>query len=1022
MDAMTRAPLIGRDAQLRELASAVGVDGQEAGVVLLGGDAGVGKTRLLQALAELARSGRLVVAGHCTDFGDSGLAYLPFTELLGALASEAGPTVETAMSRYTALDRLLPRHRLRSVAMKSHGDSTTADSLSDDDDGDHVRTRTELSGHQPYVQTSRADLFAAVHALFDEVAAHQPLLLVVEDAHWADQATRELLTYLFSRPFRHPVSLVVSYRSDDVHRRHPLRASLAEWARLPGLHRMQLAPLPATDVRRLLRTLHPAPLPEADVQAIVGRADGNAFFAEELLRVAEAGGVALPDDLASLLLVRLDQLDDGTRAVVRAAAVAGRRVSHSLLGAVLQQEGQRADDLDRALRQAVESNVLEPRGDSYVFRHALLAEAVYDDLLPGERLRLHAAYVAVLRSGAVPGTAAELARHARAARDDEVAVNASIEAGDEAMQVGAPEDAAAHYQVALELTAAQPVTSDELVVRAADALIAAGEPHRASKILANAVRCLDPDADPLVRVRLLIELASTAHLADVDVDPFELSAQAMALLDEPGAPRDGTDGTEPRRVAVLRADALATHAKAAVGRVSDDIAAGLARQALDLATAQELSSIAASAALVLARLDEESGDPESAHARLDEILRQARADGEVSGQIKALHLIGRLRYDTGDMPLARAAYSRATALATDALRPWSPYAIDSRGLAGLVAYVTGDWDDALRIVDVGGESPPPVAEAYLTAIRLTVEAGRGAPTARELVESVRWWWTRDGTTAIISGGAAIDLYGDAHDLDGALAAHDDVVEAVRRLWPGSTMWARIRLAGLALGQLANAVGRTPRSELTGLAARGAALVESAQSVWEAVGSLDGPLHVEAKAWRTRTEAEHARLRWLTGVDAPDEAVLVALWQQAVSDFGRFGHVFEVARCQARLAAVLHATGQAAQARELTAAAAESARRLGALPLLAELRLVGGQPARDSSNGATKSAAEGALTAREQEILALVAQGHTNAQIGRRLFISSKTVSVHVSNVMAKLGARGRTEAVAIARRDGVLVD
>src|SRR5207342_3458990 len=148
-----------------------------------------------------------------------------------------------------------------------------------------------------------------------------PVLLVIEDCHWADQSTRDLLSFLFSRPFNGPVAIVASYRSDDLHRRHPLRRATAEWARIPGIARMQLAPLGASDVRKLVKQLHPNPLREGDLAGIVERAEGNAFFVEEL--VGAAWGDGLPDDLADLLLVRLEKLGELSKQVVRTASVAG---------------------------------------------------------------------------------------------------------------------------------------------------------------------------------------------------------------------------------------------------------------------------------------------------------------------------------------------------------------------------------------------------------------------------------------------------------------------------------------------------------------------------------------------------------------------------------------------------------------------------------------------------------------------------------------------------------------------------
>jgi DNA-binding NarL/FixJ family response regulator len=171
---------------------------------------------------------------------------------------------------------------------------------------------------------------------------------------------------------------------------------------------------------------------------------------------------------------------------------------------------------------------------------------------------------------------------------------------------------------------------------------------------------------------------------------------------------------------------------------------------------------------------------------------------------------------------------------------------------------------------------------------------------------------------------------------------------------------------------------------------------------------------EAWAWLTRLEAELTRLDWMAGSDPGPTAVdLVEVWRASVSAFDRYGHVFEAARSRVRLAAALHASGDEASSRETAGAAREVAISLGSAPLLAELDAV-------HPSAADSVDAESALTPREVEVLTLVAQGLTNGQIGRQLFISTKTVSVHVSRLLAKLGAAGRTEAAAIARRRGLV--
>src|SRR4051794_2323534 len=277
-------PLVGRADELDRLAGLVGLDGALDGAggpgsaaVLLAGDAGVGKTRLLAALRDraVAAEGRgivgdcldlggtplahppfheavgavaaewRVIVGHCLDFGDTALPYLPFSEAFGRLVGEAPGLAASLVESHPAVARLMPRRRMLA------GDRGGAGA--DRDDGDGTRM-------------DRGELFEAVHAALERLADAAPLLLIVEDAHWADQSTRELLSFLFSRRFAGPVSIVTSYRSDDLHRRHPLRTTAAEWARLPGVTRLQLRPLDDTDVRALVAQLHPAPLAEREMR------------------------------------------------------------------------------------------------------------------------------------------------------------------------------------------------------------------------------------------------------------------------------------------------------------------------------------------------------------------------------------------------------------------------------------------------------------------------------------------------------------------------------------------------------------------------------------------------------------------------------------------------------------------------------------------------------------------------------------------------------------------------------------
>ena len=619
--ALRTTDLIGRDAELEQLTAQLGIrtSGDPSGAddprtaparaVLVGGDAGVGKTRLLMALRDAAlEADWQVVAGHCLDLADSSLPYLPFSEILGRLMADLPDVAARVLEVHPTLARLQPGRRIRS--------SETA------------------SGDQAL---DRGNVYDAFAHLLAAVAEGAPVLVVVEDAHWADESTRDMLSFLFSRPVP-GVALVVSYRADDLHRRHPLRRQVAEWMRLRGVERLAVEPLADDDVRRLVRALHPSTLSEAEYVSIVDRAEGNPFFIEELVGAAWSGQV--PGELADVLLVHLDRLDEtdphASCGWSRSRAV---RSATSLLAAVSDLD---SAELEAALRTAVDSHVLvASRGGTYAFRHALLGEAVYDDLLPGERMRLHAAFVAALGEGRAIGTAAELAQHARRADDRPVAVRASIEAGEEALAVGGPAEAATHFLDALELvdTAREPlpdVDAFALARRCAEALVASGRVPKAVKVLRARLAALPAEGAAVDRGQLLTALASALLLTDTTDSPRDIAAEAVELL-RSGPPK-------------LLARALLVHAQSLGGWHADE-AKSIALQALELAERNDLTSLAVELHATVAGLDPQGGASPSAGWRA--AAERARRAGLIEPELRALYLLGRLHHDEGDLPPGR---------------------------------------------------------------------------------------------------------------------------------------------------------------------------------------------------------------------------------------------------------------------------------------------------------------------------------------------------------------------------------
>jgi DNA-binding NarL/FixJ family response regulator len=987
--------LIGRESELGRLVALL--DQAAAGepvVALVSGDAGIGKTRLIAELAGQA-AGRdfTVLSGRCAELGDS-IPYLPLADALRAATtgpSAAAPLLDALAAR-PVLGRLLP------------------------DRGGTPQPGADLPG------MAQQQLFGAVLGMLAEIAAGRPVLLILEDMHWADRSTRDLLTFLSRVLHRERVAVIATYRTDDLHRSHPLRPVIGELLRLPSVTAVELGPLPAPAMAEYLTSLAGRRLEAMAVDAIIRRAEGNAYYAEELL-AASADGSELPAGLAGLLLARVERLSPAAQQVLRTAAVAGRRMDDDI---VRQASGLVALEYEDGVRESVASQLLIPDGeDGYAFRHALIREAVYADLLPGERTRLHARLAELLadeiRLAAVPGSAAELAHHYLASHDIPNAFAASVRAGKEAEELAAPAEAHRHFDRALGLW--DRVTEPEkiagmdrgwLAFDSANNVAASGDVVRAVHQLRRLRSYLEPAADPALTCRVGERLAYfllEINEAAAEAEAAEAAETAVnALPDDP-----------PRWE---RARALATHAQTLMYKTQDDSTAlARAEQALAAARAAGAPWVEADALVTLGLLDEWAGKAEEAVSLFALANRQALDAGVLGVQLRAAFQLSRTYLERGDLADATKTAHQGLQLAEDAGLGLAPYGLDLQYTHYLAHYAEGDWDHAQQVADGFVVRVTSVAEARLSAMALFIDVARGSPRVAERVAWQRPFWPADGFGAYIARGLLAEHALWQGDAEAAAREAAEIVEFQVNL--GGYSPPVIRVAAIGLSAQADLAARARAAgDAAAAAAAATAARELAKAAREGAAYSKRPryvLGVEGRAWLARAEAEWRRAQDDNDPDA---------WRAVAQAFGP-GFVYESARSRWRLAEALAEAGRRDEAQREWWLAFEVADQLGAAPLRAALldlarraRLRTGAPEGTADRSAVQHGGPLAsplagLTAREREVLRLLAAGRSNREIAAELFIAPKTASVHVSNILGKLGAASRTEAAAIAHREGV---
>jgi DNA-binding NarL/FixJ family response regulator len=777
---------------------------------------------------------------------------------------------------------------------------------------------------------------------------------------------------------------------------------------------VELGPLPAAALAQILSDVENAPsrLSAATVNSLVERAEGNAYYAEELLTASScAEDGTLPTGLAELLLSRVERVSDAAQRVLRAAAVAGGGAGDDLVRAA---SGLSDDAYEEAVREAAGQQLLAPDGPAgFRFRHALLREAIYNDLMPGERTRLHAKLASLLTD--VRGASAELAHHYMASHDIPGAFAASVRAGNSASRMGAPTEAHRHFDMALELWVrvadAERIAGTsrgKLGLKSALAAAASGDVPRAVHLLRRIRDWVpdEPEAAEDVELRSRVGERLAYHLLQGENSQWYIEALEVAKETVRETPDEPT---------WYRARAMATYAIALMAAHRYDDARDWANRAREAALAAGSTSMEADALATTGQLALRTGSSSEAIGMFAAAIEQAEAAGSISVRLRAAYHLAAERLSRGELAEAGAVAHRGSEWAEAEGLGLAPFGLDLQHLHFQAHFADGSWDHAQALADGFPVRVTRQAEALLSAMALFLDVARGNPAVSERRTWLEPFW-KDIFVAYIARGILAEHALWQGDCELALAEAEAAIDA--DAWPAHSP-SVIRVTAIALGARAD---RAERLRAAGdpvgadaEAAAGEALLAVAREGASFPSRPRAVLGPEGRGWLARCEAEYARL---TRSNSPEA------WEKVLAAFGP-GYVYEIARTQWRLAEALVEAGRRDEAIGIWRAAHDTASRLGAAPLGRALddlarraRLDSGSENRNG-HGSAGASPLAALTEREREVLSLIAKGKSNREIGTELFITPKTASVHVSNILAKLGAASRTEAAAIAYREGV---